>query len=199
MKNPNVDQQSVPNDDYCESDDLLNSLTYGVRQFVISENLEDLVVGVLLEETVDSFLVAMPIRFSLDHGQRLPSAVVSGNTAFMRFLKTAVRIVAFPTAQQEAMYINYLIEKSPMIFPELLNIIGVTVLAGQANDEDIPVDGSDEVSPEIAHDQKSASSKDLDGGVLVTNPNLSVSEFNEKIKKAFAEGRVFRFGDKAKH
>ena len=195
MKNSNNDQKNDINEEFTDSDDLLHSLTYGERQFYDSVDEENSVVGVMLEETNDSFLVAMPARIKSKDGHMVLTVEDSCKCSYIRLMKTAVRIVAFPAEPQRKIYVDYLIKYSPGVFPDLLEMIGVTVDYGQSNNQEIPFDVDDEeipgefkISPEVAQEQPAGDSIDLEDGVLVNAPNVSNSDLREIVEKAMAGG-----------
>lgn len=195
MKNSNNDQMNEVDDDFTHSDDLLHSLTYGPRQYYDSVDEENSVVGVMLEETNDSFLVAMPARIKSKDGHMVLTVEDSGNRQYIRLMKSAVRIVAFPAEPQRKIYVDYLIKYSPVVFPDLLEMIGETESSGQSNNQEIQIDGDDEeipgefkISPEVAQEQPAGNSIDLEDGVLVNAPNVSNSDLREIVEKAMAGG-----------
>ena len=195
MKNSNNDQMNEVDDDFTRSDDLLHSLTYGPRQYYDSVDEENSVVGVMLEETNDSFLVAMPARIKSKDGHMVLTVEDSGNRQYIRLMKSAVRIVAFPAEPQRKIYVDYLIKYSPGVFPDLLEMIGETESSGQSNNQEIQIDGDDEeipgefkISPEVAQEQPAGDSIDLEDGVLVNAPNVSNSDLREIVEKAMAGG-----------
>jgi hypothetical protein len=206
MKNSNNDQMNEVDDDFTDSDDLLHSRTYGPRQYYDSVDEENSVVGVMLEETNDSFLVAMPARIKSKDGHMVLTVEDSGNRPYIRLMKSAVRIVAFPAEPQRKIYVDYLIKYSPGVFPDLLEIIGETESSGQLNDEEIPINGDDEeipdefkISPEVAQEQTVGGSIDHEDGVLVNAPNVSNSDLREIVEKAMAGGFFMPPNSKVAH
>jgi hypothetical protein len=127
MNNLYFDSKNDINDVITDSDDLLYSRFYGVRQFRFLGR-EIPLVGVVLEETDDSFLVGMPVMIAGGDGYMQAAPVDSGRNPFIRLMKSAVGFVALPTEPQDDLYIEYLIENSPSVFPDLLEMIGLKEL-----------------------------------------------------------------------
>lgn len=175
MNNSKAEHGDTVTDEYSESDDLLYSQAYGIRQFAISDRLDLIVLGVMLEESEDSFLVAMPIQIKFEGGHTEFKRVDIMNQSYIRLMKSAVRIIAFPDALQEKMYVDYLFEKSSNLFPELLAMIGIA---------DIP-SKSDDVNHEAC-------------GLSAAN-GASDLAIDEKVKKAISEGCLIPGPDKVKH
>jgi hypothetical protein len=190
--------------DFTEAEDLLSSLAYGMRKFNFAGTWTEFMLGVMLEETADSFLVAMPARITVQNGVSLMDAVADG--PFIRCLKTDFRAVTFVGGLHKKMYIEYLMAKTPSVFPELLDMIGITVVCQQPNDQETPFDGDDDddfspeeespfdgdddddVSPKVAPVQIVDSSIDHVEGVLVQPKNISDSDLREIVEKALAGG-----------
>ena len=188
MNNSNNDKENEIDEEFTDSDDLLQSLTNGPRQFYCSEDEKNSVVGVMLEETNDSFLVAMPAKIISEEGHMVLTVEDSGKRPYIRLMKSAVRIVAFTAEPQNKIYVDYLIKYSPSVFPGLLGIIGLTDFHGQLKDEEIPFKVDDEFPPKFAQEQTAESSKGHEYGASVNGPSLTDSDVEEKVKKAMAEG-----------
>jgi|SRR5450759_3380941 len=124
MKNFDLNPKNDVNEDITDSYDLLHSHFYGVRQFVFQGG-EDPFVGVVVEETDDSFLVAMPTSIKTEEVPIVLTVVDSGEVPYIRLMKSAVRFVALPTEPQNHLYIVYLMESSASVFPDLLEMIGL--------------------------------------------------------------------------
>lgn len=112
-------------DDFTNSEDLLNSITYGIRKFYFSGSWDNIILGVVLEETIDSFLVALPVKLTIKENISELEEILE--VPYVRFLKTDFRAVTFVAGLHKAMYIKYITIKSPSEFPELLNMIGEDV------------------------------------------------------------------------
>jgi hypothetical protein len=187
MKNSNNDKENEIDEEFTDPDDLLQSLTYGARKFCF-QGSEDLGVGVILEETVDSFLVAMPARIISEKGRMTLISFDLDNMPYIRLMKAAVRSVAFPTALQRERYVEYLKVSSPSVFPDLLDMIELTDFHWQLKDGEIPFKVDDEFSPMVAQGQTAASSINHEYGASVNGPSLTDSDVEEKVKKAMAAG-----------
>jgi hypothetical protein len=130
----NMVQNTVINNEYNAADDLLCSQKRGIRQFVQSADLSNPILGVVVGETDDSFLVATPMKYIFvplskksptTYGYKYLSFVNTGGTPYVRLMKSAISSVAFPSEEQAKLYKNNLVEKSPWKFPELLELIGI--------------------------------------------------------------------------
>jgi hypothetical protein len=113
-------------EDYNESDDLLYSQVYGIRKLYFKGSWNEILLGVILDETPESFLIAMPVLLETkDEGFLLKSIPGLQEEPYIRFLKSEFRAVSFAEGIQEGMYVKYLELKSPDIFDNLLELIGL--------------------------------------------------------------------------
>ena len=165
-------------DDYIESDDLLYSQTYGIRMFYSGGIHQELIVGVVLEETDDSFLVALPVLAAID-GEKVMLEEVPKSAPYHRLLKSGFRMVSFPTELLEEAYMKYLRSVAPEEFPELLDMIDgleegpVLEVVGKAKRAESKAETID-------------STKSTEAPVM-TSP-LTEKELKERVKKALDSG-----------
>lgn len=181
-------------EDFTDSEDLLGSLAYGIRKFYLSGSWEEILLGVLLEETADSFLIALPARVSNKDNVYILEEVVA-NVPYARFLKSEFRAVSFAQEIHEQVYVQYLRAKSPSIFPELLDMIGYDIID---KDEDSPYEnpsfsenpaGMGEIEEEgFGRIEETEKEIDTPAGILVKG-NLTDSDLHDKVEKAIEEGR----------
>jgi hypothetical protein len=198
MKKSNEEQISDDGEEYSCSDDLLLSYMYGPRQFFIAGNLANPVVGVVLEETQDSFLVAMPVQIVTENCVTTVTAVGSAGDPFVRLMKSAVTFINFPCGPNEQIYEEYILENAPNVFPELPQLIGLEDIPEQLIDEEDSIDADDEFSIEDAP-EKAASSIVREVEEVVNGPNLSHSDVEEKYQKALLGGYFIPTDSKVKH
>ena len=104
-----------------EEDVLLFSATPGPRIFTLNNANSTTMLGVLLEETDDSFLVALPSRLIDIEGKLKVESFMA--VPYIRLLKSAVLSVLFPFGSFKAMFIPYIINKGMEIYPELEDLI----------------------------------------------------------------------------
>ena len=178
---PNTNPMNESPADFSDSDDLLHSLTYAIRRLIFS-SWDDVVVGVMLEENEDSFLVALPVKEINVDGTIWLKDVQTGGDPFIRILKSAVRIVSSPSENVDRKYIEIIAHKAPHVFPELLGMIGLEDI------DELEMDGEEPSSDENEQMQEPAPANIPGGGVLVNPENVSNQDIEEKIKKAAAEG-----------
>ena len=133
MSNSNNSVENGADKEYEASDDLLYSTTYGVRKFHLAGAWGDVLLGVMLEETVDSFLIAMPVRLYQDADSYFIKTIEDiSEDAYVRFMKSEFRAISFAEGIHEKMYIEYLRCTSGTIFPELLEMIGEDTLGDES-------------------------------------------------------------------
>lgn len=108
--------------DFTKSEDLMGSLTYGIRKLYLAGSWKEIVVGVTLDESDDSVLLGLPVVLSVENDVPVLRAIDS--LPFIRFIKTDIRAVSFAEGMLLDMYLQYLVTNSPKVFPELLEIIG---------------------------------------------------------------------------
>ena len=159
MSNSNNSFENGADKEYEASDDLLYSTTYGVRKFHLAGAWGDVLLGVMLEETVDSFLIAIPARLYQEADSYFIKTIEDiSEEPFVRFMKSEFRAISFAEGIHEKMYLEYLRTKAGTIFPDLLEMIG-----------------------EDAHG-------DENEPMVVNAPGISESYLKNKVEKAIAEG-----------
>ena len=181
--NNNNNNEQFDNEDFTDSDDLLYSLTYGIRKFIFSSGWEDALIGVILEENKDSFLVAMPVKHIMVEGETFAKAIPTGQDPFIRLLKASVRAVSSVEQQPERLYVEYLIQKAPEQFPELLEMIGMD--ENYVHGEEVPEEEIKNIVEEIKQARTDNSLKDA---VLINAVGVTNKEIDDKVKKAVSEG-----------
>lgn len=113
----------IEDEDYSGAEDLLQSLAYGIRMFRSGRYGQDTIIGVILEETDDSFLVGMGAGIFQDKNRMIVEELSKG-AQYIRLLKSSITLVTFPEKVFELAYLDYLHAESHKIFPELLSMIG---------------------------------------------------------------------------
>lgn len=178
--NDNNNNDTEVSEDFSDSDDLLYSLTYAIRKFFLAGSWDDCIVGVMLEENEDSFLVALPVRHISVEGQTFAKEISTGGDPFIRLLKAGVRIVTSVEEMSEKLYIEYISQKAPEVFPELLSMIGLEDFDGLLIDGELPIDNEEELKP--------SNNNDLKGAVLLNSKNTTNEDVDARVRKAIAEG-----------
>lgn len=108
-------------DEYTEEDDLLFSESPGMRVFILSDAGLKTVIGILLEETDDSFLVAMPARLIDVDGNKEMESVV--DVPFFRLLKSNVSILMHGFEPFRKYYNEYLKDRAKDVYPPALDFV----------------------------------------------------------------------------
>ncbi|HEY4963703.1 MAG TPA: hypothetical protein VIH90_03350 [Candidatus Saccharimonadales bacterium] len=185
MNNLVFDSRNDVNEDISDSDDLLHSKIYGQKQFRFLGH-EASLVGAVLEETEDSFLVAMPVMIAGEYGSGQMDIIDTGGNPYIRLMKSTVGFVASPTQAQNDFYISHLLKNSPSEFPDLMEMLGLGDGDDQFNDEEIPSDGEDNFSPKIAQEHMRLCRIDnVDGDLVLTQMQFN-SDIDKKVKKGSA-------------
>lgn len=158
----------INEDDVTDSEDLLFSTFYGIRIFHFSGSWDNIMLGVVLEEIDDSFLVALPASVAKDNN----SLVLTGfsHVPYMRFMKSEFRALSQPTKNMEEAYVSFLEKEAKSVFPDLLSLIGKTI-------EDVDIEDSRVDNPPIEAK-----------GIVVNSKGLSSKDIDDKVKKAIQEG-----------
>ena len=190
-------------EDFTDSDDLLHSLTDRVRILTLGA-WDDSVIGVILEENNDSFLVALPATVLNIEGNIYLKEINTGMDPFIRLLKSGVRAVASAPATHESMYVEIIARRAPEVFPELLEMVGLQSIEVNEPFNDDDEAGLEEVFNDISditgvvvNPPKAFNSEA--GGVVITPRNVTNSEVEEKVRKAQAAGFFIPINEKSKN
>lgn len=173
-------------EDFTDSEDLLNSITYGIRKFYFSGTWQDIIIGVILEETIDSFLIGMPAKLSIEGNTHILEEITE--VAYMRFLKSEFRAVSFAADIQEKMYREYLEIKAPTLFPDILEMIGEYSVSEVERDteEELPGEQTyNEIGEEIPKKEEVIKTPE---GIIVRG-NITDIELKNTVEEALKEGR----------
>lgn len=81
--------------------------------------------GVLIEESDDSFLVALPAYLVAENNKTYLQSPVSEETSVIRLLKSTVFMVTIPKGIPLENYHVFLKEVSPKLYPGLLSELGI--------------------------------------------------------------------------
>lgn len=178
----------MDDDDFTKSDDLLYSITYGIRKFYFSGSWNDAIIGVILEENNDSFLIALPARIVIEGNLSLMEAIT--NLPCMRFLKGDIRAVNFCEGVHNEMYIEFLTLNSPNTFPGLLDMIGETSVREQAEKAEDQMQ-EDMQNLSLEHMEKGGEQEVTveSKGVLIQG-NFTDAELQKKVEKAIRDGML---------
>lgn len=168
-------------EDPSDADDLLYSTSYGTREFHSGPKGKDIIIGVILEENEDSFLVAMPVHIlNKEQTSTFILEQLSYNEPFTRLIKNSVSYVSYPEVDHDMAYIDFLQKEAKDIFPELLEMIG-------AEDEEIRQEKEDD--DELILNPEPVQISGPSGEVLI-NGNFSSEELKEKVESAIRNGNL---------
>ena len=182
--NNNMTDSGPENDEFTDSEDLLNSLTYGIRKFYFSGTWDDIILGVILEETIDSFLIGMPAKLSTKGNTHTLEEMTE--VPYMRFLKSEFRAVSFIAGIQEKMYREYLEIKSPELFPDLLEMIGEVEIDEEGDAVRVSDEPTyDEIGELIPKEEVTIQTPE---GIIVRG-NITDTELKNTVEDALKEGR----------
>lgn len=104
-----------------EEDSLLFSVVPGPRIFTLNNSSSTTLLGVVLEENDDSFLVGIPSRLlDSDNGMRIEPFVA---VPYLRLMKSSVLSVLFLFGVFREKYLPYLIERGVELYPGIADIV----------------------------------------------------------------------------
>lgn len=104
-----------------EEDGLLFSTFPGPRLLILNNASQTNLLGVVLEETEDSFLVGLPSRL-IDSGSDLQVEPFV-KVPYLRLLKSSVLTVLYLFDVFKEKYLAYLIEHGTTLYPDLSDIV----------------------------------------------------------------------------
>lgn len=190
---------SRDDDDFTKSEDLMESLTYGIRKLYFSGSWIEAAIGVMLDESPDSFLVGLPAIVSIEDTKSILSAM--NDMPYMRFMKADIRAVSFVEGIHRDMYLEYLAINSPKVFPEIMEIIGEepTSSSREASNKQMYEDMSDlsiqdeldrqDALEENQENVRSAlSAEEVPAGILI-HGLMTEEEVRDTVENAIDEGR----------
>lgn len=104
-----------------EEDTLLFSTFPGPRIFILNNATQTNMLGVLIEETDDSFLVGLPSRLlEAEKGVQVEPFV---QVPYLRLMKTSVSTILYLFGIFKDKYLSYLIEHGATLYPDIQDII----------------------------------------------------------------------------
>lgn len=162
------DIEIEPLDDVSEEDELLYSLSMGPRIFNLNNANGTTMLGVLIEETDDSFLVGLPSRLiQAEEGLKVEPYL---SVKFARFFKTSIVSVMFLFDKFYDSYIEYLQTRGREIFPELIELMEFSEedLVDNFSIDKIKTKLTDEEAEKLAEKLEEVLSR---GGVIVHGNN----------------------------
>lgn len=181
------DYDSEEEEQITASEDLMDSLLYGIRMFYFSGSWSEVMLGVMLEENEDSFLVAMPAPVEKrEEGIKLVGITY---VPYIRFMKTEFRGVSEPTSILRESYLKFLVENSDSVFPGLMDMIGENDFDGEAPPEVIDL-SEIKGTPKVTEPEMS--------GVIVNAIGLTDQEVSYKVKAAMSAGTFVPLNGKGK-
>lgn len=156
--------------------DLLDTIYEGPRIIVMNSDEDPTLVGVVMDENQDSFLVRLLSRMvSVDGGDPEIKPYILSHSS--RIFKTSVKMLLPLTEPFYGPYIKYLETEGVKHFPNLLDDIFLP----------------DEL------EAKEQSTEETDSESLVTGPGLTKEEANERLTKAMEQGRFHIHEFSTKH
>jgi len=112
--------------DPTEEDVLLYSHFAGPRIFVINDSSKTNITGILLDESEDSFLVGLPVKFSRETtGKEKIIIEPYIPVPYFRLMKSSVFSVMFSFDPYLALYLDYVKETGVKLYPEALEYLNV--------------------------------------------------------------------------
>jgi len=182
-------------DDFSESDDLMDSILYGVREFYLKGSWNELMLGVMLDESEDSFLVAMPaLLFNTEKVVHLMPAI---DRPYVRFIKAEFRAVALPSESNNAIYMAYVSHKAPAEFPELLEMLATGEVPVEIEGE-LPISKEVEGTSTKPKVEKKTLAQLEKEGVLVTNKGLTEAGVRSILEDALSKASLIPNGGNTK-
>lgn len=91
--------------DPSDEDILLYSAEVGPRIFIMNNSELSTILGIMIDESDDSFLVALPSRVVDRDGTKVVIPVVEAD--FVRMVKSSVTMVLFPFSSFSEVYLEY--------------------------------------------------------------------------------------------
>lgn len=180
-----------------EEDDLTPeySLMYGIDQgpriFVFNNADSTTLLGVMLEETDDSFLVAIPSKLV-----QVPPITSSSTTEtkivpfipvpYLRIFKSAILTTMYLYGEYAEKYLEYLKDKGEDIYPKLLEVM-------DSIREELGEEGSEDIDEEILE-----LSLNTDSGVEQKAEGMSDEELKDYLKNKYNKGKTEN-GNAKKH
>ena len=162
------------NESMYKEEDIMVTMEPGPRIFMLRNEVGTTLLGFVLSETDDSFLVALPSRLIDKEGEKVIEAFI--NVPFLRLLKSAVSMVIPPFADFKECFDKYLAESGALRYPDMAEDIGVYL--SHASPEP-----ADEV---LTQEEFEARQK-------------AEEELTKKLDEAYAQGSVFPEISSTKH
>lgn len=107
-----------------QEEELLFPIKAGIREFRLISS-KTVLVGVLLVETEDSFLVALLSGiFDSDNGTTV-EPIMSEESGFLRLFKSTVVAISYPVNSTRVAYEKYLVEMAPRYYPKVLSLLDI--------------------------------------------------------------------------
>lgn len=101
-----------------EEDNLLYTVDPGLRIFTLNNANSTTLLGILLEETEDSFLVGLPARLmDSEAGMKIEPFMT---VPYLRLIKSSVLTLLYPFGVFEEKYVPYVIEYGEDLYPEIV-------------------------------------------------------------------------------
>lgn len=176
-----LDIRALPEDEITEEASLLYGIDPGPRILVLNNPSTTTLLGVVLEETEDSFLVAIPSRLTEGPKGREDEHIISPFVPlpYIRLMKSAVMSVMYPYGEFADKYLEYLAEKGESIYPELSEVMDD--IRSQLSEEDEEDDDGDEIL---------GMSLNTNSGVEEKAQGMSDKELKEYLTKKYKNGEV---------
>ena len=108
-----------------EEEDLLLSLVPGPRIFTLNNTDQNTLLGVLLEETDDSFLVGLPSKMIALEGSDETVIVPYVPNKIFRLMKSAVVALMYLVEPFDEKYKEYLLQEGAELFPDVIQALSI--------------------------------------------------------------------------
>lgn len=179
-------------DDLTPEYSLMYGIDQGPRLFVFNNADSTTLLGVMLEETDDSFLVAIPSKL-VQVAQPANSTGTETKIVpfipvpYIRIFKSALLTTMYLYGEYAEKYLEYLKDKGEDIYPELLDVMDS--IREQLGEEE----GSEDIDEEILE-----LSLNTDSGVEQKAEGMSDEELKDYLKNKYNKGKTDN-GNAKKH
>lgn len=177
-----LDESNILEEEVTPEYSLMYGTDAGPRIFVLSNAEATTLLGVMLEETDDSFLVAIPSK--LVHGPKGKESdhqvVPFIPVPYLRVFKSSLMTTMFLYGEYEDKYLAYLQEHGEEIYPELQDVMeAIRETLGEGGEE---LDEEDEEILEL--------SLNTDSGVKEKAQGMTDDELRTYLKNKYKQGEV---------
>lgn len=189
----NENEKDVRDEDLepTEEDNLLVTTFPGPRIFTLNNALDTTLLGVLMDESDDSFLVALPSRMVKEDGTNEPYIKPYVQAPYFRLMKNAVSAVMFMFEPFKSVYMDYLASEGAVRYPQVEEFLGEPdPTAMQMLDVEI-IEETDEDIREAAGEAARKLSVNTDSGVEHKALGMTDEELEEYLINKYKNGDLY--------